>query len=64
MAKRIPKDVRAFFSKMGKKGGKKGGAMRAANMTEEERSESARNAVQARWKKAKAGPSNLPISNR
>jgi hypothetical protein len=34
---------------LGKKGGKKGGPARAANMTPEERSESARNAVVARW---------------
>lgn len=53
MAKRLPKDVRAYLSKLGKKGGKKGGAMRAANMTKEERSESARNAVEVRWQKAK-----------
>jgi hypothetical protein len=53
MAKRLPKDVRAYFSKLGKKGGKKGGAMRAANMTKEQLSESARNAVKARWAKVK-----------
>jgi hypothetical protein len=53
MAKRIPKAVRAYFSKMGKKGGKKGGAARASNMTPEQRAESARNAVAVRWKKAK-----------
>jgi len=38
---------------LGRKGGKKGGPARAANMTAEERSESARNAVTARWAKAK-----------
>jgi hypothetical protein len=53
VAKRISKDVRAYFSKLGKKGGKKGGTMRAANMTPEQRSESARNAVVARWAKVK-----------
>jgi hypothetical protein len=58
MAKRIPKDVREFFSKMGKKGGKKGGAVRAANMTQEERSESARRAVRARWEKTKENTSS------
>jgi hypothetical protein len=36
---------------LGRKGGKKGGPARAANMTAEERSESARNAVLARWAK-------------
>ena len=38
---------------LGRKGGLKGGVSRAANMTPEERSESARNAVLARWAKAK-----------
>lgn len=36
---------------------KKGGKARAAKLTAEQRSEIARNAVQARWKKAKAGKS-------
>jgi len=34
---------------LGRRGGKKGGVARAANMTPEERSEAARMAVQARW---------------
>jgi len=38
---------------LGRKGGLKGGPARAAKMTPEERSESARKAVQARWEKAK-----------
>lgn len=38
---------------LGRRGGKKGGPARAANMTAEQRSESARNAVLARWAKAK-----------
>jgi hypothetical protein len=45
-------ELRNYFSALGKKGGKKGGAVRAANMTPEQLSESARNAVDARWKKA------------
>lgn len=49
--KKMPADIREFFVKMGRRGGKKGGAIRAANMTAEERSESARKAVTARWKK-------------
>jgi hypothetical protein len=49
--KKMPPDVRDYFVKMGRRGGKKGGAIRAANMTAEQRSESARNAVRARWKK-------------
>ncbi len=38
---------------LGRKGGLKGGPARAAKMTPEERSESARKAVQARWERAK-----------
>jgi hypothetical protein len=38
---------------LGRKGGLKGGPARAATMTAEERSESARNAVKARWAKVK-----------
>jgi hypothetical protein len=36
---------------LGRKGGKKGGPARAAKLTPEQRSESARRAVQARWGK-------------
>ena len=54
MAKKtLPPDVRDFFVKMGRKGGKIGGAARAANMTAKQRSESARKAVQARWAQKK-----------
>jgi hypothetical protein len=38
---------------LGRKGGKIGGVARAANMTPEQRSESARKAVLARWAKLK-----------
>ncbi len=38
---------------LGRKGGKKGGPARAAKMTPEERSESARKAVLARWARRK-----------
>lgn len=38
---------------LGRLGGLKGGKARAAKMTPEERSESARKAVQARWEKAR-----------
>ncbi len=41
---------------LGRKGGLKGGPARAASMTPEERSESARKAVLARWAKVKAQP--------
>ena len=60
MAKRIPKDVRSYFSKLGKKGGKKGGTARAANMTPEQRTESARNAVVARWARVKNTSESAP----
>ena len=36
---------------LGRKGGKKGGTARAAKMSPEERSESARKAAKARWSK-------------
>ncbi len=39
---------------LGRRGGKKGGPARAAAMTAEQRSESARKAVLARWAKEKA----------
>ncbi len=39
---------------LGRKGGKKGGPARAAKMTPEQRSESARKAVNARWAKERA----------
>jgi hypothetical protein len=47
------KSDRGPFAKLGRKGGKKGGPARAAAMTAQQRSESARKAVTARWKKAK-----------
>ena len=40
---------------LGRKGGIKGGPARAATLTPEQRSQSARNAVTARWAKAKGG---------
>ena len=50
---KIPLELRAYLAKLGSKGGKKGGPARAAAMTPEQRSESARKAVQARWARAK-----------
>ena len=41
---------------LGRMGGKKCGPARAARLTPEQRSESARKAVQARWLRAKGGP--------
>jgi hypothetical protein len=40
---------------LGRKGGRKGGPARAATLTAEQRSASARKAVQARWAKSKEG---------
>lgn len=54
MAKKLPAEFRKYLAKIGKKGGLKGGHARAEKMTPEERSESARKAVQARWAKQKA----------
>jgi hypothetical protein len=51
--KKLPAEVLEFFRKQGAKGGKKGGTTRAKRMTPEERSESARKAVMARWEKQK-----------
>lgn len=47
----MPAEVKAYFVKMGRKGGRLGGKIRAANLTPEQRSEAARRAVQARWAK-------------
>jgi hypothetical protein len=48
--------LREYLAKLGRKGGLKGGKARAAKMTAQERSESARRAVQARWAKQKETP--------
>ena len=45
----LPKELRQYLSKLGRKGG----PARAAAMSKEQRSESARKAVLARWAKAK-----------
>lgn len=52
--KKLPPEVLEFFKKQGAKGGKIGGTVRAANMSKEARSESARKAVLARWAKEKS----------
>jgi len=44
-------ELRELARILGRRGGKKGGKARAANMTPEERSEAARKAVNARWAK-------------
>jgi len=52
--KKLPPEIHSFFVTMGQRGGRLGGPARAAKLTPEQRSESARKAVQARWAKAKA----------
>lgn len=47
---------------LGRKGGLKGGKARAAKMTKEERSEAARKAAQARWKKVNERPEEADSS--
>jgi hypothetical protein len=49
MAKKLPPELREYLSKIGPKGGLKGGKARAARVTPEQRSASARKAVEARW---------------
>src|SRR5258708_39988878 len=43
--RKLPPEALEFFKKQGAKGGKIGGAARAANMTQEQRNEAARKAV-------------------
>jgi hypothetical protein len=50
---KLPPDIRAYFVKMGRIGGKQGGKARAARLTPERRREIAQNAIAARWKKVK-----------
>ena len=49
MATKIPGALRRYLSELGRKGGKAS----AKNLTAEERSEKARQAAMARWKKPK-----------
>ncbi len=46
---KVPKDLRQYLAKLGKKGGKKGGPARAQKLTPERRSEIARRAARKRW---------------
>jgi hypothetical protein len=48
---------------LGRKGGKKGGPARAAKLTPEQRSASARKAVQARWTKGKTGSGSTVLKS-
>jgi hypothetical protein len=49
----IPEGVREYFRQEGARGGRIGGRRRAANLTAEQRRESARKAARARWAKRK-----------
>ena len=49
---------------LGRRGGKKGGPARAAKLTPEQRSASARKAVQARWSKAAPAATVLDTSKK
>jgi len=46
-----PKEVSKVMAEMGRKGGKKGGKRRLETMTDDERSEAASHAANARWAK-------------
>ena len=50
-AKKMPDDIRAYFAKMGSRGGKLGGKIRAVKLTAERRAEIAKKASAARWAK-------------
>jgi hypothetical protein len=47
----LPEPVESAKAKAGRKGGQKGGASRATALTPEQRSEIARKAAAARWRK-------------
>jgi len=49
--KRIPEDIRQYFVKMGRIGGKRGAQARMDKITPERRKEIAKNAIAARWAK-------------
>jgi len=51
--KKLPPDVLHYFASMGQKGGLIGGKIRAQRLTPEQRTESARKAVLARWARNK-----------
>jgi hypothetical protein len=57
----MPPEMLEYFAKMGRKGGKIGGKMRAANMTDLARSEGARKASQARWARKRKNTLPAPV---
>ena len=52
--KKMPDDIRAYFERMGRLGGKIGGKVRAEKLTPERRKAIARAAIAARWAKSKS----------
>jgi len=50
--KRLPPEILEYFKRQGAKGGKIGGAVRAAKMTPARRREIALKAARSRWDKA------------
>ena len=56
----VDEDLRELARKLGRRGGLKGGPARAAKMTKEERSESARKAARARWDKKRREEEGTP----
>jgi len=54
--RKLPADIRAYFEKMGRIGGKIGGKARAEKLTPERRKEIAQKAIAARWAKQHARP--------
>ena len=52
--KKFPEDIKLYFVRMGRRGGKIGGRARAESLSPERRREIAQKAVAARWAKKKA----------
>jgi hypothetical protein len=61
MAVKSAKEKNPAAVALGRKGGKKGGPARAAKLTPEQRSESARKAVQARWARGREGSDSIVL---
>jgi hypothetical protein len=50
---KLPRDLRDYFARIGRKGGRKGGKARAQKLSKEELSAAGKKAVQARWAKTR-----------
>ena len=53
---RVSQELHDFFSRIGKRGGRKGGPAAAAKMSPEERRKRARKAALARWDRLRLKP--------